>query len=102
MNLTQDEALGFLNPLKGALVFANVTVNFAPVDDPAIGVVRCNSAATLVSCDATGAVLTWSNGRLVVRFDGASFRFPDPEQTGLVGMEIRLAEGVRCVIAPAR
>lgn len=101
MNLTQDDALAFLNPLKGSLVFAKVTVNLAPEADLAIGVVRFNSAATLVSCDDSGLLLTWSNGRMDIRFDGASFRFPDHEETALVGMEI-LLEGVKCVIAPAR
>lgn len=102
MYLTQDEALVFLNRLKGSLVIAKVTVNFAPVDDPAIGVVRFNSAATVESFDAMGLLLTWSNGRMDIRFEGASFRLPEPEETGLVGIEILFAEGVKCVIAPAK
>jgi hypothetical protein len=33
-----------------------------------------------------------------LRFDRASFRVPDPEETALLGMEILLYEDVKCVI----
>jgi hypothetical protein len=97
MNLTQDEALAFLNTLKGSLAFAHVRVNFAPIDDVSIGVLGFDSEAILCSCDLDGLVLTWSGGSMRLRFEGASFRFPDPEQTALAGMEI-VYEGLKCVI----
>src|SRR5215210_438653 len=101
MDLSQAEALAFLNMLKGSFVFTTVRVNLAPLDDPSLGVVRLDSGAKLESCDADGVSLTWSNGGMHVRFEGASFRFPDPEQTALYGLEIVLAERVKCVICKA-
>lgn len=97
MNLTQDEALAFLNTLKGSSVFARVRVNVAPIDDVSIGVLGFDSDSILSSCDRDGLVLTWSGGSMHLRFEGASFRFPDPEQTALAGMEIAY-EGLKCVI----
>jgi len=62
MDLSQAEALAFLNTLKGSFVFTTVRVNLAPLDDPSLGVVRLDSGAKLESCDADGVSLTWSNG----------------------------------------
>ena len=98
MNLTQEEALAILKTLKGSFVLANIRVNLAPIDDPSIGVMRCDCEAILESCDADGLSLTWSEGRMNVRFECASFRVPDPEETALVGIEILLYESVKCVI----
>jgi len=98
MNLTQDEALAVLNRFKGSLVLANVRCNPAPVDDPSIGIMRFDCDAILESCDAEGLSLVWDNGRMSLRFDRASFRVPNPEETALLGMEILLFEGVKCVI----
>ena len=98
MNLTQDEALAILKTLKGSVVLANVRFNSAPLDDPSIGVMRLDCEAVLDSCDADGVSLTWSEGRMKVRFERAAFRVPDPEETALVGLEILLYEGVKCVI----
>jgi hypothetical protein len=98
MNLTQEEALAILRTLKGSFIMARVTVNLAPVDDPSIGVLRFDCEAILQSCDADGVWLTWSEGRMNVRFDCASFRVPDPEETALIGIEILLYESVKCVI----
>lgn len=97
MNLTKDEALAFLNKLKGSFVFAKVRVNSAR-DEQSIGVVRFDSNAMLESCDGEGLSLTWSGGRMYVCVEGASFRFPDPEETAPVAIEIILPEGARCVI----
>ena len=98
MNLTQDEALAVLNTLKGSLVLAKIRFNSAPVDDPSIGMMRFDSEAILESCDAEGLSLTWDKGRMNLRFDLASFRVPDSEETALVGIEIVLYEGVKCLI----
>ena len=98
MKLTQDEALVILNRLKGFSVLANLRVNPAPSDDRSIGVLRFDCEAILESCDADGVSLTWGGGRMNLRFDRASFRVPDPEETALLGMEILLYEGVKCVI----
>jgi hypothetical protein len=98
MNLTQDEALAILNRLKGSFVLTNIRVNPAPSDDRSIGVLRFDCEAILESCDADGVSLTWGGGRMNLRFDRASFRVPDPEETALLGMEILLYEGVKCVI----
>ena len=98
MNLTQDEALAILETLKGSYVLANIRVNLAPIDDPTIGLMRFDSEALLESCDADGVLLTWSEGRVNLRFDRASFRVPDPEETALLGIEIVLYECVKCVI----
>jgi hypothetical protein len=97
MNLTQEEALAILKTLQGSFILARVRVNLAPFDDPSIGVLRFDCEAILESCDADGVTLTWSEGRMDVRFDRASFRVPDPEDTALVGIEI-LYESVKCVI----
>lgn len=99
MNLTQDEALALLNTLKGSFVLAKVRFNPAPADDPSIGTMRLDSDAILESCDAEGLLLTWDKGRMNLRFDRASFRVPDPEETALLGIEIMLYEGVKCVIS---
>jgi hypothetical protein len=99
MNLTQDEALALLNTLKGTFVLVNIRFTPAPLDDPSIGVMRCDCDAILESCDAEGLLLTWDKGRMNLRFDHrASFRVPDPEETALAGIEIRLYENVKCVI----
>ena len=98
MNLTQDEALAILNTLKGNLVLANIRFNSAPIDDPSIGMMRFDSEGILESCDADGLSLTWDKGRMNLRFDRASFRVPDPEETALVGIEIVLYEGLKCII----
>ena|SRR5215207_5192732 len=98
MNLTQEEALAILEMLKGSFVLANIRVNLAPTDDPSIGVLRFDCEAILESCDADGVSLTWSEGRMNVQFERASFRVPDPEETALVGLEILLYESVKCVI----
>ena len=98
MNLTQDEAVAILKRLEGSFVLANVRVNVDPIDDRSIGVMRFDCEAILESCDADGVFLSWSGGRMNLRFDRASFRVPDPEETALVGIEIVLYEGVKCVI----
>ena len=98
MNLTLDEALALLHALKGSIVLANVRVNFSPADDASIGVVRFDSEAILEECDADGILLSWGSGRMRVAFEGASFGCPNPEETALVGLEIILHEGVKCVI----
>ena len=98
MDLTQDKALAVLNTLKGSVVLAKVRFNSAPVDDPSIGMMRFDSEAILESCDAEGLSLTWGKGRMNLRFDRASFRVPDPEETAVLGLEIVLYEGVKCVI----
>jgi hypothetical protein len=98
MNLTQDEALAILETLKGSFVLVNIRVNLAPPDDQSIGFMRFDCEALLESCDADGVWLTWSEGRVNLRFDRASFRVPDPEETALVGIEIVLYERVKCVI----
>src|SRR6185503_13022724 len=98
MNLTQDEALAVLNTLKGSLVLAKVRFNPAPVDDPSIGMMRLDSEGILESCDEEGLSLTWDKGCLNLRFDRASFRVPDPEDTALLGIEVALYDGVKCVI----
>jgi hypothetical protein len=97
MNLTQVEALAILKTLKGSFVLANIRVN-DPIDNRSIGVLRFDCEAILESCDQDGLSLTWGEGRMNVRFDRASFRLPDPEETALVGLEILLYEGVKCVI----
>ena len=98
MNLTQDEALAILKTLKGSFVLAKIRANSALIDDRSIGVMRFDCEAILESCDAEGVSLTWGGGRMNLRFDRASFRVPDPEETALLGMEILLYEGVKCVI----
>lgn len=98
MNLTQDQALAILKTLKGSFVLANIRVNPGPIDDRSIGVLRVDCEAILESCDADGVSLTWGKGRINLRFDRASFRVPDPEETALLGIEILLYEGVKCVI----
>ena len=98
MTLTQDEALAILKTLKGSFVLANIRANSAPIDDRSIGVMRFDCEAILESCDADGLSLTWDKGRMNLRFDRASFRVPDPEETALVGIEILLYEGVKCVL----
>lgn len=100
MNLTQDQALTFLKTLKGSVVLAIIRVNLAPADDPSIGVMRFDCEAKLESCEVDGLLLTWSTGRMNLRFDRASFSIPDSEETALVGLEIVLCEGVKCVICP--
>jgi hypothetical protein len=102
MNVEAGEALTFLNRLRGSFVFAKVRVNYAAHNDPSIGVVRFDSEVLLESCDAESLSLTWKNGRIYVALEGASFSFPDPEQTAPVAMEIRLPDGVKCVICPAK
>ena len=98
MDLTQNEALAVLNTLKGSVVLANIRFNSAPVDDPSIGVMRIDCEGMLESCDGDGLSVSWSKGRMNLRFDCVSFRVPDPEETALVGIEIVLYEGVKCVI----
>jgi hypothetical protein len=102
MNLTQDEAVAILETLKGSFVLLNIRVNLAPADDPSIGFMRLDCEALLESCDADGVSLTWSEGRVNLRFERASFRVPDAEETALVGIEIVLYECVKCVICMKR
>lgn len=102
MNLTIAEALALLNALKGSPVLANVRVNFSPANDGSIGVVRFDSEAILEACDGDGILLSWGTGKMRIAFERASFRCPNPEETALVGLEIILDEGVKCVICPAR
>ena len=102
MNVEADEALIFLQKLKGSVVFANVRVNSAALNDSSIGVVRLDSKALLELCDAERLSLSWDNGRMYVALEGASFSFPDPQQTGPFALEILLSDGVKCMIWPAK
>lgn len=102
MNVEAGEAFTFLNRLQGSSIFAKVRVNYAASNDPSIGIVRFDSEVLLESCDAESLVLTWNNGRIYLALERASFSFPDQEQTSPVALEIRLPEGVKCVIWPAK
>jgi len=102
MDIEAGEALTFLNRLKNSVVFAAVRVNSAALNDPSIGVVRFDSEVLLELCDAESLSLRWNDGRMYVALEGASFRFPDPEQTAPIALEILLPEGVKCVIWPAK
>jgi hypothetical protein len=102
MNLKQDEALAFLNKFKGSSVAANLRVRSALPNDRSLGVVRFDCKAILASCDCEGVSLTWSDGRMYIQMEGALFSYPDAEQTAPVGIEIMLADGVKCVICPVR
>lgn len=102
MNLEPDEALAFLNKFKGSSISAKLRVNSALPDDRTIGVVRFDCKAILGSCDAQGVSLTWSDGRMYLQTEGALFRFADADQTALVGLEIVLPDGVKCIICPVR
>lgn len=100
MNLKQDEALAFLNKFKDSSVSANLRVRSALASDRSLGVVRFDCKAILASCDSQGLSFTWSDGRLYIQIEGATFSFPDGDKTAPVGMEIILPDGVKCVICP--
>jgi hypothetical protein len=74
MNLSQDDVVAILKKLKGEQVYFRI--RFTTDDDP-----------------------TWSrDGEFYLRFDGASFRLPDQNDTALVGLHISRPEGIRCVV----
>jgi len=100
MNLKHDKGLAFLNKFKGSSVAAKLRVRSALPDDRSLGVVRFDCMAILASCDSQGLSFTWSDGRMYIQIDSAMFSFPDDDKTAPVGIEIRLPDGVECVICP--
>lgn len=101
MILSQYEALAFLSKFKGSSVFVIVRAGFAPPQDRSLGALGFTSEVTLDQCDEHGLLLTWvPNGRLYLHFEKASFKYPDPDETALCGLQIALPEGMKCVVCP--
>ena len=97
MNLSQDDVVAILKKLKGEQVYFRI--RFTTDDDPSLGALRFATGAIVKECDDDGLHLTWSrDGEFYLRFDGASFRLPDQNDTALVGLHISRPEGIRCVV----
>jgi hypothetical protein len=63
MIVSQNEALAYLNKIKGSRVY--LRTKFAAHDDPSLGSLRLAREATIEECDEHGLQLTWPpNGRL--------------------------------------
>ena len=94
MELSQGEALAILSKLKGSNVYFRLRRAHA---------LRVSCDAKLDRCDEHGVQLTWpSNGSLYVGLEGATFKRPNQNKTGLAGLEIALDGGIKCVVCPSR
>lgn len=101
MNLSHDEALAILRKLKGSSVY--LRLRFTADDDPSLGALRVSAEAILKECDENGLLLTWpDNGKMRLILDEASFRVADYDESAVVGLEIKLRDGIRCIVCPSR
>ena len=101
MEISHDEALAILRKLKGSNVY--LRLRFTADSDPSLGSLRVSAEATLEECDENSLLLTWpDNGKMRLILDDASFRVADYDESAVVGLEIKLREGIKCVVCPSR
>lgn len=100
MNLSRDDVIAILKKLKGERVY--LRLRLTADDDSSLGAFRFGTTARVKDCDNEGLRLTWSpDGELYLRFDGATFRLPDQNESALIGLQIARPDGLTCVICPS-
>jgi hypothetical protein len=100
MEISHNEALAVLRKLKGSSLY--LRLRLTADDDTSLGALRITAEATLEECDENSVLLTWPhNAQMRLMLEGASFRVADYDESAVVGLEIKLREGIKCVICPS-
>lgn len=99
VEISPDEAIAILEKLKGSNVY--LRTRFAANGDSSLGPLRVSTEAILEEVDEHHLRFTWSpNGHLYLSLDDATFEYRDAEETALIGLQIQLTDGTRCMIRP--